>query len=282
MMTARPDPADDPAQPASLPARVLRVGAQGTSASARVLPQEAPIALVHDATTTAVMMATPADVADLAVGFTLTEGIVADQGEIAGLEIVATELGIEARIWLNHARAAQLAARRRHMAGPTGCGLCGVDSLGEALRRSPLVPEGLRITPVQVHAAVDALAAAQRLGEVTRAVHAAAWWSLDDGLVAIREDVGRHNALDKLAGALARRDAGSQGGAPGGVLVLTSRVSLEMAQKAAMIGAQVVIAVSAPTALAVQVARRAGITLIGVARQDGFEVFTREDRLDLT
>lgn len=247
----------------------------GAQEGQRELPEEAPIALVHDATTTAVLMASPSDLEDLGLGFSLTEGIAAQPDDISALEVVQSELGVEVRMWLAGPPSAALAERRRILVGPTGCGLCGVDSLQAAARPPPKVREGLCITPAQIHAAMAALAEAQDLGAATRAVHAAGLWTADAGLVALREDVGRHNALDKLAGALAR--AGVSGAE--GVLALTSRVSVEMVQKAAWIGAQVVCAVSAPTALAVRMAEQAGLTLVAIARDDGFEVFTGRDRI---
>lgn len=249
--------------------------AAAPAAGRRRVPEEAPVALVHDAATTAVMMATPADLEDFAVGFSLTEDLVETPAQIAGLEVVESPLGYEARVWLASGRSAALAARRRRLAGPTGCGLCGVESLEAAVRPARRVGQGLRIAAAEVHAALDAVTAAQALGAATRAVHAAAWWRPGRGLAAVREDVGRHNALDKLAGALARADAL----ADPGVVVLTSRVSVEMVQKAAAIGAQAVVAVSAPTALAVRTAEACGLTLAAVARADGFEVFTHSERI---
>jgi FdhD protein len=233
------------------------------------------VALVHDASTTAVMMATPADLEDFAVGFSLTEGLVERPGQIRSVEIVETDLGIEARMWLEPGAGAALAARRRRLAGPTGCGLCGIDSLAEAARTPRMVAAELILSPDDVQAALAALSQRQALGGLTRAVHAAGWWSPEAGLAAAREDVGRHNALDKLAGALARAGAAP----PPGAVVLTSRVSVEMVQKAAAVGAPIIVAVSAPTALAVRTAEAAGITLVAVARSDGFEVFTRPERI---
>ncbi|HTI66422.1 MAG TPA: formate dehydrogenase accessory sulfurtransferase FdhD [Caulobacteraceae bacterium] len=244
------------------------------AAGERVLAAEVPVALVHDASTTAVMMATPADLHDFGVGFSLTEGVIEDPGQIRALEVVETPLGIEVRMWLEPGAGATLGDRRRRLAGPTGCGLCGIDSLEEAAHPPRLVTADLSLSPAQIQAALQALAGEQALNALTRAVHAAGFWTPDAGLAAAREDVGRHNALDKLAGALAL--AGTQ--APGAV-VLTSRISVEMVQKTAAIGAPILIAVSAPTALAVRTAQAAGITLVGVARDDGFEVFTRPERV---
>jgi FdhD protein len=243
----------------------------------RIVAEETPIAIVHDAATYAVMMATPADLEDFAVGFSLTEGVIERPEEVTGLEITAGELGIELRMWLAPDRGQALSARRRTMAGPTGCGLCGIESL-EALkrpRRRPLAEPGA-LTAADIRAAMASIDGAQALGRETRAVHAAGFWRKGEGLIALREDVGRHNALDKLAGAMARGLVD-----PAGVLVLTSRVSVELVEKAAVMGVAVIAAVSAPTALAIRTAAANNITLIAIARPDGFEVFTRADRLAL-
>jgi FdhD protein len=258
---------------AAFPETVWRGGA--AEPGRRQIPEETAVALVHDATTTAVMMATPADLEDFGVGFSLTEGVIDAPEQITRLELAASELGVEVRMWLDGEPSATLAARRRRLAGPTGCGLCGVESLEQAVRPPPPVSQGHRVRPADIHAAMASLAGNQTLGAATRAVHAAGWWTPGAGLVAVREDVGRHNALDKLVGALARADAPRGDG----VLVLTSRVSVEMVQKAAAMDAQVLAAVSAPTALAVRMAERCGMTLIAIARDDAFEVFTAPERI---
>jgi FdhD protein len=241
----------------------------------RAVPEEVPVALTYDGGTQAVMMASPADLEDFAVGFSVTEGIVAAPGEIRSLEVIEEEAGIEIRMWLAAPRAAVLAERRRLIAGPTGCGLCGIDSLAEAVRPPPVVGAGRSFSAGEITAGLRALAAAQALGRETRAVHAAGWFEPERGLVAIREDVGRHNALDKLAGALIR--AGENPAR--GMVLLTSRVSVEMVAKAATIGAPFVVAVSAPTALAVRTAEAANLTIVAVARDDGFELFTHPARV---
>ena len=241
---------------------------------ARMLPEETAVALSYNGTTQAVMMATPAALEDFARGFTLTEGIAAPD-EIDSITVVETDLGIDLQIWLRPEAEGRLAARRRTMAGPVGCGLCGIDSLEEAVRRlPPVTASALRLTPAQVFAAVSALPAQQPLHDATRAVHAAAFWTPAVGMVTSREDVGRHNALDKLQGALLR------GGrrASDGVILMTSRVSVELVQKAVVMGGSVLAAISAPTSLAVSEASRAGLTLACVVRHDGFEVFCGAER----
>ncbi|MBN9319286.1 MAG: formate dehydrogenase family accessory protein FdhD [Caulobacterales bacterium 68-7] len=259
----------------SRPVAPLKWRRGGAAVEERLVPEEAPVAIVHDGTTSAVLMATPADVEDLAIGFTLSEGIVDTLSDILEIEVVEVEQGIEARVWLARDPGQRLAARRRRMVGPTGCGLCGVDSLAEAVRPVATVGAGPLLRAEDLLTAMAAMAEAQAVGAATRAAHAAGYWR-DGGLVAVREDVGRHNALDKLIGDLARQAVPADG-----VVLLTSRVSVEMVQKTAAYGAAMICAVSAPTALAIEVAEAAGITLVAVCRPDGFEVFAHPERLDL-
>jgi len=256
--------------------KVWRDGA--FSEGTRLIPEETALALTYNGGAYAVMMGTPEDLSDFAIGFSLNEGIVQSADQIETLDIVELDDGIELRMWLKPEKAELIAERRRHIAGPTGCGICGIDSIAEAIRPAAVVPKGRSFSPREIMTAVAAVPPLQEINHQTRAVHAAAFWTRTGGIVALREDVGRHNALDKLAGALAR----DQIAAGDGMVLLTSRVSVEMVQKTAAIGAPLMVAVSAPTALAIKTAEAAGITLAAIARADGFEVFTHPERIAAT
>ena len=249
---------------------------RGFASGKRDIAEETAIALTYDGTTYAVMMASPADLEDFGIGFSLTERVIGAVSEIEDLTIVEHGGGIEVQMRLTGDVGRDLTARRRQMAGPVGCGLCGIDSIEQALRAPVMVPQtGLALSAAEVTAAVGALSRGQVLNARTRAVHAAGFYRRDGGALLVREDVGRHNALDKLIGALAR--AGLSG--PDGALVMTSRVSVEIVQKAAASGCGFILAVSAPTALAVRLAEQAGITLVAIVRGEDFEVFTHPDRI---
>jgi FdhD protein len=251
----------------------------GLREGTRAIPEETALSLTYNGGSYAVMMGTPQDLADFAVGFSLSEGVVQSPDEIESLDIVPLDDGIELRMWLLQSKADRLSERRRHMTGPTGCGLCGIDSIAEALRPAAIVAHrgelGRQFSALQIMAAMQSVASLQKINIETRAVHAAAFWTPEHGIVALREDVGRHNALDKLAGALAQQKVA----AGEGMVLLTSRVSVEMVQKTAAIGAPLMVAVSTPTALAVRMADTAGITLCAIARADGFEIFTHPERI---
>jgi FdhD protein len=253
-----PPPIGSPAP--TVPRTAIR-GARITDGP-RTVPEETPVALTYNRATHAVMLATPADLEDFAIGFSLAEGIITTASDIEDLEIVLLPDGIEARMTLDPARLDALTRRQRRLAGPSGCGLCGLDSLRAAVRPVPQITATGGFTTDAVSAAMASLAPAQTLNHLTRGVHAAGFWTPASGLVAVREDVGRHNALDKLAGAMAREGTDARSG----ILLLSSRVSVEMVQKAA---------------LAIRMAEAAGITLIAIARPDGFEVFSHPDRITL-
>lgn len=253
----------------------LSVQGDGQLAVRRNLPEEVPVAVVYDGSTQAVMMATPGDIADFAHGFSLTEGFITRLDQIESFEVVQHEAGIEARFWLSGDRAKALDTRRRRMMGPVGCGLCGIDSLEEATRALPVVRSDLRMSAADVAGATDALRSLQPLHDQTHAVHAAGFLVPGQGILLAREDVGRHNALDKLIGALALQGIDPADGA----FVLTSRISVELVQKAAMAGCPVLIAVSAPTAHALTLADHAGLTVAAFARGGGFDLYSHPHRI---
>jgi FdhD protein len=257
--------------------RLPRMSVVGHSSSAgeRMVPEETPVALTYNGSTHAVMMSSPSDLEDFALGFSLSEGVISDPGDLKSIEIIGHEEGCEIRMRLSDRCAQYYQVRRRSLAGPVGCGLCGVESLAEVTRPIQSVVSDFSLSADAISTAMMDLSLAQRLNQEARAIHAAAFWRPEQGVVAIREDVGRHNALDKLAGAL----AGASEECSKGIVLLTSRVSVEMVQKAARMGTPILVAISAPTALAVRVAESCGITLVAIARGESFEVFTHPNRL---
>jgi FdhD protein len=241
----------------------------------RNLPEETPVALSFNGVTHAVMLATPSYLEDFGRGFALSEAIVEASNEILDLEINTHSDGIEVAMTLTARRFAALSERRRSLAGPTGCGLCGVDSLAQANRQPPAIASDFVIGEAAIHAGLTALTQNQVLNEQTGAVHAAAWIDAQGNLLALREDVGRHNALDKLIGALAARKMAFGRGA----LLLTSRCSVELIMKAATLGIPVLVAVSAPTARAVRLAEATGVALVALARADSMLAFANGQRI---
>jgi len=240
------------------------------------LAVEAPIALEYNGIAHAVMLATPRDLEDFALGFSLGEGILSDAADLYHVEIQAAAPGWTLALEVAAEAFARLKARRRTLAGRTGCGICGTESLDQVLRPLPqLALASWRLAAPALARASAALAAAQPLLQQTGATHGAAWCALDGALLQVREDVGRHNALDKLVGALRRERVPTDQG----FALITSRASVEMVQKAATAGIGVLAAVSAPTSLAVDVAQRCGLTLIGFARGANFSVYTHRARL---
>ncbi|PWK61151.1 formate dehydrogenase accessory sulfurtransferase FdhD [Roseicyclus mahoneyensis] len=257
----------------SISARAL--GPDGARAIARSLPEEVPVAITCNGSTQAVMMCTPSDLEDFATGFAFTEGY-ATPSQIEGIEIIEVAQGIEARLWIEEEAAAALGARRRAMMGPVGCGLCGIDSLEQALRDLRPVSADLSLAADDAAGAGEALRAHQPLHDLTQAVHAAGFFMPGQGIVLAREDVGRHNALDKLIGAALRAEIDPACGA----VVITSRVSVEMVQKTVLAGCAILIAVSAPTAQALRVADAARLTVAALARGGRIEVFTHARRIN--
>jgi FdhD protein len=246
------------------------------TSGARAVPEEVPIALSFGGSTFAVMMGTPADLEDFAFGFSLNEGIIEDAAQIEAVRVVEADGGIDLQIDLVKQAGEALAKRRRAMAGPVGCGLCGVESIEAALRKPPVFEgDAVQLSPQQISEAVAGLTGHQPLNAMTHAVHAAGFYMPGEGMLAVREDVGRHNALDKLRGALVRSGANAASGA----VVVTSRVSVEMVQKTAACGSAFILAISAPTALAIRAAQDANITLVALVRGSDFDVFTHQHRI---
>ncbi len=256
--------------------KILRRGDGRDVAAQDWLAQEVPVALAFNGAPFAVLMATPCDIADLALGFSLSEGLVAEAGEVRIDAIAETLDGIEVGMTLPDTRAAALAQRRRNLPGYGGCGICGSAGIESVLRMPPPVRSPLRISEAALHRALDALHARQPLNAATGATHAAAFADRDGDLLRVREDVGRHNALDKLIGALAADRL-----APGdGFAVVTSRASYELAMKAAQFGIPLLAAISAPTTLAIALADSSGLCLVGFARNGHCAVYAHPHRLE--
>lgn len=240
-----------------------------------VIAAEVPVALVYNGTPHVVMMTTPADIEDFALGFSLSEGLLAAADELRGLEIVEGNSGIEVRMQIAQHRVAGVVDRDRNLTGRTGCGLCGVNTLSQVTRPVARVESDLCVGVDAVHRALADLPLRQAVNRQTGAVHAAAWVNPDGEILLVREDVGRHNALDKLIGALAR----TQTDAAAGFAVITSRCSFEMVQKAAVFGIAILVAISAPTTLALRVAEEAGVTLVALARADSVNLYANPGRI---
>lgn len=248
---------------------VTRLRAGQFSQAEDELAEEVPVALEYNGVSHAVMMATPRDLEDFALGFSLSEGIVGSALEFYGAEVEHGAGGITVRIDIASAAFARLKDRRRNMSGRTGCGLCGVDSLEQVLRPLPWLAPSRALSARAIRQALAAVKAHQPVNRITGATHAALWCDRNGDPVAAFEDVGRHNALDKLIGsrALACLDAGD------GFALITSRASVEMVQKAATAGISALVAISAPTALAARTAQQCGMTLVAFARGDDFVAY---------
>ena len=242
---------------------------------ADAIAEEIPVAFVYNDRPHAVMLATPADLDDFALGFSLSEAIIADAGEFGGVEVVPALAGIELRITVPERRAAALDVRVRQLTGRTGCGLCGAQTLDAAVRHPPAVADPPPIESTALRHALADLQRRQVINAVTGATHAAGWSNAGGEILLAREDVGRHNALDKLIGAMQRERVGPHDG----FLVVTSRASYEMVMKSATVGIGSVAAISAPTALAIALAHETNVTLIGFARSDGYSVYTHAERV---
>jgi FdhD protein len=237
--------------------------------------EEVPVSLVFNGLPHVVMMASPVDLPDFALGFCLSEGILKAREELHAVEVLPVGEGLEVRMDIDLMRFLPLEEQRRNLAGRSSCGLCGTETIEQAVRHPPAVGPGPRVTGAALDRAFDSLSSRQALNALTGAVHAAAWATPAGEVRIVREDVGRHNALDKLIGALAREGERFDDG----VALITSRASFEMAQKAATVGITVLAAISAPTGLAIRLAQETGLTLIGFARPGQHNVYAGPQRI---
>ena len=246
-----------------------------TSRATDVVSEEVPVALIYHGVPHVVMLATPADLEDFAAGFTLSEGLAASLDEIQGIDVKPGEHAIDVHIRIAPARFSALLAQRRNLTGRTGCGLCGAETIEQAMRPIATVKPGPVVSAAEIHSALKQLSARQPINALTGSVHAAGWVVEGRGLHCVREDVGRHNALDKTLGALLREGVDLATG----FMLITSRASYEMVQKSATLGVGMLVAVSAPTGLAVRVAEQSGMTLAGFARNDQHVVYSNPQRI---
>jgi len=238
--------------------------------------EETPVALVYNGVPQVVMMATPEHLEDLAVGFTLSENFVRTPREIQSVRVSRVKDGAQVDIAIAAARFSEMLRRQRNLTGRTGCGVCGVETIDQAMRHPDAVAADVRLSSQQLHAALRQLAEMQTLNAAVGSVHGAAWGRPDAGIQVAREDVGRHNALDKVIGALVRKRIAPQSG----YFLITSRASYEMVLKAATAGASILIAVSAPTALAIDLARQSNLTLVGFARESRYVIYAHPGRIE--
>lgn len=261
--------------PALLRVPARRFGPEGGRGVEDSVVEEVPVALVYNGISHAVMLATPTDLEDFALGFSLSEGLIASPAELLEVDVAPTPAGIELQLRVTAERFQGFKATRRQLAGRTGCGLCGRESLEQAILPVPKVAETLAVPAEALTRAIAALPEVQGLHRQSGGVHAAAWAGIDGEIHLVREDVGRHNALDKLVGALRRQRIDPAAG----FVLITSRASHELVHKAASAGVQLLAAVSAPTGMAVRNAEASGITLVGWLRGSGFSVYSRADRI---
>lgn len=257
------------------PSTVLTFAGAEPVSTLRAVPVEVPVNLIYDGIPFAVMMTTPSDLEDLAIGFSLTEGVIQRPEDVRGLHIEPNAGGLRLAIDLTAERLHEHLARKRALSGRTGCGVCGIEDLKALPEASRFHETAPGIALPTVHRALTALEGRQRLNGLTHAVHAAAWADLDGTIIAVREDVGRHNALDKLIGALCRSGVSPDNG----FVVVTSRCSFELVEKVAVFGARTLVAISAPTSLALERARHLDMTLVGIARRDSVSVFHGLERI---
>lgn len=274
-MTTRPPTPSDALPAGAVLREVTRRRGDDVQRLPDAVAEEVPIALLYNGQPHAVMMATAQDLEDFALGFSLTEGIIATPAQCLGIERHDVLTGVELHVRIEDAPAAALGERTRMLTGRTGCGLCGTQTLEAAVRQPAVVVNEIVIKAAALQRALREMPVIQVINQVTGATHAAAWASSDGQLRLLREDVGRHNALDKLIGAMSRASIAPDSG----FALVSSRASYEMVMKAAAAGIGLLAAVSAPTALAISLANSTGVTLIGFARRDGYAIYSHPLRM---
>jgi FdhD protein len=252
----------------------LRLGDEPASTSSAHVAEEVPIALVYNAQPLVVVMSSPADLEDLAIGFSITEQVVDAAADVSTIDVIRHSRGIELHMTIPEEAADRLAARRRAMSARTGCGVCGVQTIDEVLRAPAPVRSTARFDRSALWTAAEMLERQQPINAETRAVHAAGFSDRSGNLRIVREDVGRHNALDKVVGAMAR--SGAEAGQ--GFLIATSRASYELVLKTAVAGVPLLAAISRPTGLAIELAERANVTLVGLLRGRSANVYSHQER----
>lgn len=238
--------------------------------------EEVPVVLMYNGVSHVVMLTTPTNLEDFALGFSLTEGIITNVSELESVKVYQRSNGIEVQLKIPEVRFQCLAEKGRNLTGRTGCGLCGATTLKQAIKPPRFVSSDLKITATQLTNALQNISDYQKLNQITGAIHAVAWVEPKKGIVELREDVGRHNALDKLIGALLKRNTDFKAG----FMITTSRASYEMVQKATAVGATILAAISAPTALAIRLAQESGLTLIGFARDETCVIYSHSQRFE--
>lgn len=259
-----------------LPEPLVEIQTIGSGGERRdIVPEEVPVALAYNGISHAVMMASPSDLGDFALGFSLSEGILSKPSELYDLEVESGPQGVIVQMRVSEERFWALKARRRSLAGRTGCGLCGVETLGQVKHAIPQLPTGCLILAASIGRALESIQENQPMHSCTGGVHAAAWADLSGRLLVVREDVGRHNALDKLIGSMARERLDPSAG----FVLVTSRASFEMVQKAAVVGITVLAAVSAPTGYAIRLAHECGLTLAGFVRPQRYTLYAHPERI---
>lgn len=256
-----------------VPARQWSVA--GVTNRSEHIVEEIPVVIVYNAIPHVVMMTSPADLEDFVLGFSITEELIRTPADLQEVKVIRYGQGIEVQATVDEACAAAITSRARRLSGRTGCGICGSDSIDAVMKTPHPVRAGRPVGPKAIERALTGLAERQQLNAVSGAVHAAAWASVDGAVADVREDVGRHNALDKLIGALLRRSVDPETG----FILVTSRASFEMVQKAAVFGAPLLAAISGPTGLAVRVAEQSKMTLVGFARGDRLTIYTHPERV---